>query len=770
MTSQKATSKPPKGAYRRLVEASADAILVVDVQGMVHFANPAAAQLLARPLEEILGETFGAPSMTDDVVTMHIVRPDGSTAHVETHLAEVEWEDQPAWMCSLRDVTAKHEAEKALRHSEVKYRELVENINDVIFSVDSNGRMLYISPALERQFGYRPQDLEGQHFSRFVHPDDLTDLSESFIRTLAGDSEPFEYRVIDASGDVHHVRSASRVLLEDGQPLGITGVIIDLTDLRRAEKRASEGERQLETLMSNLPGVAYRCRNDAYRTAELLSDGCEKVTGYHPNELVHNSAIPFVELIHPVDRAGVQAEIDSANERGEPFVVEYRIRTRSGDERWLWEKGIGIETPEGEADLLEGFLLDITEQRHTEHQLRQSQKMEAVGQLAGGVAHDFNNLLSIITVYAEAAMEDLRKDDPLHEDLKEIFNAGQRASELTRQLLAFSRRQVLQPAVLDINDVIRKIQKMLGRLLTEDVELETLFQEPLDTVKADPGQLEQVILNLAVNARDAMPSGGLLTIETANVTVEPGLTARRLALEPGPYVQMTVSDTGEGMDETTQERIFEPFFTTKEKAKGTGLGLATVHGIIHQSGGTITVHSEPDRGSTFEIYLPCTQKGATAESTTRHSIIPEPATETILVVEDEDNVRHLTERQLRRTGYKVLSAANGGEALLLCEQHDGPIDLLLTDVVMPRMNGRVLAERLQLIQPKMKVLFMSGYSGETLVQRGTLEAESPILTKPFTIKALRKRVRQALDERRPTTRHPGLPSITPSVGKKSTWS
>jgi len=381
-----------------------------------------------------------------------------------------------------------------------------------------------------------------------------------------------------------------------------------------------------------------------------------------------------------------------------------------------------------------------------EEQLRASQKMEAIGSLAGGVAHDFNNLLSVILSYTGLAMDSLLEGDPLKEDLVEVQKAGERAAGLTRQLLAFSRKQVLQPSVLDVNEITSGLEKMLRRILGEDVELVQVLEPELGRVMADQGQLEQVLMNLVVNARDAMPAGGRLTIETSNIEVDGEYASRHMGLRTGPYVQIAVSDSGCGMDEAVRARIFEPFFTTKEKGKGTGLGLAMVYGIVQQSGGAIGVSSKPGHGTTFRIYLPRDVSGDAAPdlvpaSPTRKTT----GTETILVVEDEDALRKVIHRALSGGGYNVMTAAEGEEALRICARHAGEIHLLLTDVVMPKMSGRELAHALTADRPTTRVLYMSGYTGNTILHHGDFDAETQFLAKPFTMAGLMSKIRAVLD-------------------------
>ncbi|MCL4370811.1 MAG: CHASE domain-containing protein [Chloroflexi bacterium] len=389
------------------------------------------------------------------------------------------------------------------------------------------------------------------------------------------------------------------------------------------------------------------------------------------------------------------------------------------------------------------------ERKRLEDQLRQAQKMEAVGRLAGGVAHDFNNLLTVVTGFSELLLQQLEHHDPRRAMVEEISKAGDRGSALTRQLLAFSRRQILAPEVMDLNTVIAGMQPMLRLLIGEDVELATVLDPRLGRVKADRGQIEQVVMNLATNARDAMPQGGKLTLETANVDLDASYSTKHFAVEPGPYVMLAVSDTGCGMDHETQERIFEPFFTTKPKGKGTGLGLASVFGIVQQSGGHIRAYSEPGWGTTFKIYLPVIDEPVVAVGSRITPGDPACGSETILLVEDEELVRSLARRILQSNGYQVLEAARGEDALRLCKTHAGPIHLVITDVVMPGMSGRELAEQLRYFRTETKVLYMSGYTDDDMVRRGVLQEEMAFLQKPFKPEALLNRVRRMLDENTP---------------------
>jgi PAS domain S-box-containing protein len=406
----------------------------------------------------------------------------------------------------------------------------------------------------------------------------------------------------------------------------------------------------------------------------------------------------------------------------------------------------------GQNRVIQCNIRDISERKRSEaehkkleQQLQASQKMEAIGILAGGVAHDFNNLLSVILGYTEFAIQALWDGDPLKDDLLEVKKAGDRAAVLTRQLLAFGRKQVLQSVPLNLNQVAEGVEKMLRRILGEDIDYVQVLAPDLGIVRADPGQIEQVLMNLVVNARDAMSEGGKLTIETCNIDLDEEYAAHHVSVKPGPYVRIAVTDTGCGMDEQTKAQLFEPFFTTKEKGKGTGLGLSTVYGIVKQSGGNIWVYSELGQGTTFKIYLP--RELSARVTSSRLRAIPEPAkgTETILLVEDEEAIRKVAKRSLEAAGYKVLTAGAGDEALLVSSQYAGKIHLVLTDMVMPRMSGKALAQELVKMRPTVKVLYMSGYADNAFVHHGVVDDGMQFIGKPFTGTELAHKVRNVLD-------------------------
>ena len=431
--------------------------------------------------------------------------------------------------------------------------------------------------------------------------------------------------------------------------------------------------------------------------------------------------------------------------RAKNIAEEPVTNAATGETRWFQTTKVPLRQADGDVPKLLGVATEITERKRLEEQLLQSQKMEAVGQLAGGVAHDFNNILTAIVGYADLLATEFAPNDRRLEDLEEIRKSARRAAALTRQLLAFSRKQVLEPRVLDVNEVVQNMDKMLRSLISESIRLETHYAANLFSARADPNQIEQVVMNLAINARDAMPEGGTLTIETANATLDEDYALRHISVMPGEYVMLAVSDTGCGMDEDTKSRIFEPFFTTKEQGTGTGLGLSTVYGIVKQHGGNIWLYSEPGKGSTFKVYLPAVQEQPEVVRKSAPHAMPKSGGETVLVVEDDEQLRRLAHRALAAQGYDVLEADRGSTAIDIARRHRGKIDLLLTDVVIPDTNGRKLADHLRASRPGLRVLFMSGYPDGAMGHNGMLETGVAYVAKPFTTEAITRKVREILD-------------------------
>jgi len=627
-------------------------------------------------------------------------------------------------------------AEEALRASEEKYRLLFAGNLAGVFYANLDGAVLDCNDALVRMLGYDSrQELLGRNVSDFFSdPADREQVSRALRqgKALANFEEPVRRK--DGSF-VWLLMNARLMEVPRGQPAIVQATLIDIT-----ERKEAEAERMLlmTAIEQSADGIVI---TDARGTIQYVNPAFSRVSGYSREEALGKN--PRILKSGKQDEAYYR-KLWTTILGGEIWQGEITNRRSDGG---LYTEQMTI-TPvrdqRGEITHFIAIKAEVTERKRLEQQLRQAQKMEAVGRLAGGVAHDFNNLLTIISGYGGLLLEHPGTVEPLRGYVNEIRNASGRAASLTRQLLAFSRQQVLAPRVLGLNAVVANIEKMLKRLIGEDIDLVTILGESLWPVKADPGQLEQVLLNLAVNARDAMPNGGVLTIETANVEMDSTSAQTHFPLSPGPYVLLAFSDTGIGMDAEIQARIFDPFFTTKEKGKGTGLGLAMVYGIVKQSGGYIWVYSEVGKGTTFKIYLPRTEDEVDESGPGRSGVKAQQGTETLLLVEDEEAVRALVRNVLREKGYRVLEASRGGEALELAEQYGGPIDLLLTDVVMPQMSGRELARRLANLHPQIKVLYISGYADNAVWYQGGLDSGGAFLQKPFSPEALARKVREVL--------------------------
>ena len=504
---------------------------------------------------------------------------------------------------------------------------------------------------------------------------------------------------------------------------------------KRAEAALRESEARLRVLIEQLPAVLWTTDAEL-RFTSSLGAGLARL-GLRPNQVVGMSLYEYFQTEEPEFMPIAAHRRAIAGQ-----AVTFQIEWHGGSYACHAEP---LRSADGQPVGAICMALDVTDRKQLEAQLRQAQKMEAVGRLAGGIAHDFNNLLMVIQGYTELLLDRLMAGDPLRKNAEQIHDATDRAAALTRQLLAFSRKQLLAPKVLDLRLVVTDMEKMLRRLIGEDIELATLTPTELWSVKADRSQIEQVILNLAVNGRDAMPRGGKLSIETANVELDNAYARQHPMVAPGKYVMLAVTDTGCGMNAETQAHIFEPFFTTKEKGKGTGLGLATVYGVVKQSGGYVWVYSEPERGTTFKVYLPRVEAPASAKERQPAREAPQRGSETILLVEDEKGVRDLAREYLESNGYSVLVAEDGNDAIEVTRKHPGKIDLLLTDVVMPGMSGRDLAERIESLRPGIKVLYMSGYTDQAIVHHGILDSDSVLLQKPFTLNGLARKLREALE-------------------------
>ncbi|MDR3674261.1 MAG: PAS domain S-box protein [Acidobacteriota bacterium] len=638
----------------------------------------------------------------------------------------------------IRDITDRKREQKAILESEERYRTLFENAPVGIYRTTPDGRILAGNPALIRMLGCSSFeelarcDLNSIYFDPEYPRDRFTALLEERGEVAALESS---WRRPD--GNILHVRENARAVRDaSGKLLYYEGTVEDITERMRTE---DEHVRLVTAIEQSAEAVVI---TNPQGTIEYVNPAFTRITGYTRAEAMGQN--PSILKSGNQDEA-IYQQLWETILQGNTWHGEIINRRKDGS---LYTEQMSItpvRSARGEITHFIATKQDITARKQLEQQFAQAQKMEAVGRLAGGVAHDFNNLLTIINGYAQLLTERSAAEDPRRSMFEEILTAGERAASLTRQLLAFSRRQVMEPRILDLNHVLADTEKMLRRLIGEDVDLGTKYEAALGHVKVDPGQIEQVIMNLAVNARDAMPEGGKLFIETSNVDVDEDYARSHPNIRPGKYVMVVVSDTGCGMDKETQAHVFEPFFTTKERGKGTGLGLATVYGIVKQSGGFIWVYSEPGKGTAFKIYFPSIEEAvSTAEPAKDHTTKMAKGTETIMVVEDEEGVRSLVCKALTSKGYKVLEAEGGAAALKIAEQYKEPIHLLLTDVVMPQTGGKALAMRLIALHPETKVLYMSGYTTDAIVRQGILEEGTSFLQKPFAPNALLQKVREVL--------------------------
>ncbi|MBI3650767.1 MAG: PAS domain S-box protein [Acidobacteria bacterium] len=730
------------------------------------------------------------------------LKKDGSLIEVAINSYSISLAGREARLAQVTNITERKKTERQLKQSEERFRALIENAADLTAVLDAEGRILYVSPSIQKILGYQAKEWLSRSSFEFIHADDLAialaALQSGLRHTNSG--EPLEIRVRHKNGNWRVVEANAANLLDNDAVQGIVINARDITErkhsealLHAADRRAIE---EYEGLLDHLATLAltfgrahdlltiYRvlnefamsltpsfgvviCAYDETRhvrqgvyfnlnrveldstnltpmpvrsgpASKVINSGQTMIFNDYLEELQQKNALHVGgEMDHDLPRSALIAPmINMGRTTGTIEVQSHQLAAYTREHATAMQMAANLA-----ANAIENIRL-LKLERDKGEQLRQSQKMDAIGQLAGGIAHDFNNLLTAINGYSELSLQQVPADHPLHDNLVEIKKAGERAAALTRQLLAFSRKQVLQPEVLNLNTIVVEIEKMLRRLIGEDIELQTILAPAIGNIKADPGQLEQVILNLVVNARDAMPGGGTLTITTESRLVEEATASPHLEIEAGHFVVLKVSDDGIGMDEATQAHLFEPFFTTKAAGKGTGLGLSTVYGIVQQSGGHIVLDSTEGLGTTFSIWLPQLRDEATKKPSAEESLAISQGHETILLTEDEETVRNLVHRVLEMLGYQVLEAADGATALAICESYQGPIHLLLTDIVMPKMNGRELAARLSQQRPETRVLLMSGYSNE---QQSVCNRENNFIQKPFTPDLLAKKIRDVLD-------------------------
>jgi two-component system cell cycle sensor histidine kinase/response regulator CckA len=760
--------------YRRLFESAKDGILILDAEtGMIVDVNPFLVELLGVSRETFLRKKVWELGFFKDILanedkfyelrTQKYIRYenlplksfDGRPIAVEFVSNVYLVNHQRVIQCNIRDITRHKRAEEALRQSEERFRIALDATKDGVWEWDIQANQSFHSPRWFEILGYSSDDPElpsvFKSWESRIHPDDYDRVMRSVNSCIEKNSAfDTEYRHRHKSGEYRWQSSRGKAVCdESGKTVKIIGCISDITerkrietDLRNKELLLSESQRlgHIGSWLMNMTGPS------------AWSDEFYRLLGLSPNEFPPTFEVLF-SVIHPDDRHLMQSWVDASAAGEKPEEFDFRINLPDGTIRFIRGQGESVFDVNNKLVHMAGTAHDIThykiaeeEKAKLESQLQQAQKMESVGRLAGGVAHDFNNMLGVILGHAELALQGVDSEQPLHDNLMEIHKAAMRSADLTRQLLAFARKQTVAPRILDLNQTVANMLKMLQRLIGEDINLKWHPLESLWQVKIDPNQIDQILANLCVNARDAIKDGGNITIETGNGTLGEDYCAAHIGSAPGEYVTLTVSDDGSGMDKKTLAQIFEPFFTTKGIGEGTGLGLSMVYGIVKQNNGYINVYSEMGHGTMFTIYLP--RHEGNAGQAARTVVSGEPRMhghETVLLVEDDPSLLKLTARMIEKHGYTVLVASTPGEALHLTDEYGDKIRLLMTDVVMPGMNGRDLAKNLLDLIPNLKLLFMSGYTADVIAHNGVLDEGVHFIQKPFSVQSLATKLREALD-------------------------
>jgi PAS domain S-box-containing protein len=757
--------------YRELVENANSIILRRDPEGRITFFNEFAQRFFGFREEEILGRhvvgTIVPEKESSGRDLAQMIRD--ISRHPERYATNenenvlrngervwVAWTNKPILdpdgklaeiLCIGNDITERKRAEERLAESEVKYRTLVEGMSEAVMQVDNDDRVQFVNPQFCQMIGYGEDELLGRvGYEIYFDPEEQELIRRKNRLRKEKIFDAYETRMRKKTGEEVLVRiSGSPVTDAQGNVVGSIGVITDITERKRAEQTVKESETKYRGIVDHSLLGIYITQGPIMR---FCNQRLAEIFGYErPEELL---GINVRELVAPESWEAVETQVQR-RESGELDTVRYEFKGKRRDGALIDLEVLGGRILYEGKPAIQGSMIEVTERKLLEAEFLQAQKMEALGRLAGGVAHDFNNLLTSIMGYSDLLAKKLTEDDPsgpLRRYADSILSSANRAANLTQQLLSLSRRHAFQMQILDLNVVVAEVERILRGLIGEDIELTTHAEGALGRVKADSVQIEQVLMNLVINARDAMPRGGRLSIRTANVVLDKSYARRRREVIPGPYVMIAVTDTGQGMDAEVQSHLFEPFFTTKEKGKGTGLGLSTAYSIVKQTGGHIVVESAPGKGSAFKIYLPRTEEPpaplASSQPRSVEAELPR-GVETVLLAEDEEIVRSLAREVLRSAGYTVLEADNGEEALRVAGSHPGPIHLLLTDVIMPRLGGPELARRLQPLRPDMKVLFMSGYTDGDISSYGGLGSEPSLLQKPFQPIVLARRVREVLE-------------------------
>jgi two-component system, cell cycle sensor histidine kinase and response regulator CckA len=749
---------------RATLESTADGILVVDREGRISIYNRPFAAMWRLPEDVLISRdddraiAFVLDQLTSPDQFLKKVRELYATPEAES-FDVLEFKDgrilerysRPHWVegqavgrvWSFRDVTETRRVEDALRRERSFLRQVIDINPHLIFAKDRAGRFTLVNEAVGAVYGTTPEGLIGKTDADFnSNAAEVEFFRRADLEVMDSMREKIipEERITNSKGEVRWLQTVKRpVVAENGRVDQILGVATDITDRRRAEEVLRQSEERFAKAFRASPAAISISRLADGRYLDV-NDAFVRLLGYDRDDVLRCTSLELGLWADPADRPRLAVNLERDGSIRE-FAT--RFKTKNGEIRDVVIAAERIEVDHEPCIL--ALSSDVTEPKRLEEQLRQSQKMEAIGRMAGGIAHDFNNLLTTILGYSELILRGHPADGALHEEVAEIKKASERAASLTHQLLAFSRKQVIAPRVLSLNDTVSDAVKLLGRLIGEDISLVTDLDPALGAVRADPIQIEQVLLNLAINSRDAMPRGGQITLRTRNAVLVEPLAGLHFTLPPGAYATLSVMDNGVGMDAETQRRIFEPFFTTKEMGKGTGLGLSTVYGIVKQSGGYIFVTSEPGRGTRFEIYLPHVDERAEATRPAGPVLPFSGGSETILIAEDEESLRRLARRVLEAHGYAVLEAGSAEEAFALAERSPGAVRLLVTDIVMTGASGRDLARRMLSRWPATKVLFVSGYADGSISGEGGLEPGTNFLQKPFTPDLLVQKVREVLD-------------------------